>query len=837
MIRLALASLRFRVGAFVATLVAVLIGATLLIACGGLFETALRLDAPPQRLAAAPVVVTGPTGFALPDEDDETVAYGERTRLPAGVADTVRAVPGVAAAVPDVSFPACPTGACDGAGTTGHAWSSARLTPYALSSGRAPANDGEVVLDDATARRAHTGTGRHLSLTVEGKSAGVTVVGTARAGHPVTGGGIFFTDTDAARFAPRSGAVDAIGVLPAAGTDPAALARRLSAALPPGTGVLTGTDRGGAEFPGVTAGRLPLILLSSVFGGMVAVVMALVVAAAVSLSVRQRFRELALLRASGATPRQVHRMVVAENLIVAAFGVAGGLALGRPVGAWIFAVTAHRGVIPAALEYRQGPLPFAAGALLALLAVGVAAAVCARAAARARPVQALAEASIPAATLAPWRRLAALALGVATVGLATPALFMDPDAASAIAGPSVLTGVLAIGLAAPELLHRGLAVSTRVIRRIAGVDGVLAATGVRARAVQFAAVLVPLTLATSFALGNVYAQTSRDNAAVDHYLARFHADAVVQPGSGAVSPGLLDSVRHAPGVGAAAAFADSRGWVEKPYDGTGSDPRPILGIDAPDVIATPVTAGSLSDLRGDTAALPAGAAEEANLKVGDRITMRLGDGARAQVRIVALLDGSGSDAAVLLPTALLAPHTTAGMPTRILVRAKAGEGDSVAAAVAGRVGGADVRVGGTDLLASGYRAGLDVQAWINYLLAVLAIGYAAVASVNALAVAVLGRAQEFAALRLAGSTRRRVVRLLLIEGGILAVAALLLGAVNAAVNVIPTAIGAGGLPSGPPWVLVAVIAALVATVGPVTVAASRLAMRRRPVEAVAAPGA
>ncbi|GAB2993963.1 ABC transporter permease [Amycolatopsis acidiphila] len=202
---------------------------------------------------------------------------------------------------------------------------------------------------------------------------------------------------------------------------------------------------------------------------------------------------------------------------------------------------------------------------------------------------------------------------------------------------------------------------------------------------------------------------------------------------------------------------------------------------------------------------------------------------------MALIEDAAPDAAVLLPTALLAPHTSAGLPTQILVRARSG--DDVVPAVTERVAGPDVTVGDAQLLAAGYRQGLDVQAWINYLLAVLAIGYAAVASVNALAVALLSRRREFAALRLAGSTRRRVTRVLLVEGSVVAVVALLLGVVNAVVNVLPTAIGAGTiLPSGPPWVFFAVVAAVVLIVGPVTVVASRLAMWRKPVEAVTGPG-
>jgi putative ABC transport system permease protein len=64
------------------------------------------------------------------------------------------------------------------------------------------------------------------------------------------------------------------------------------------------------------------------------------------------------------------------------------------------------------------------------------------------------------------------------------------------------------------------------------------------------------------------------------------------------------------------------------------------------------------------------------------------------------------------------------------------------------------------------------------------------------------------------------------------------GTVAAAFYVIPVSVAVGlFLPSGPPWVYPAVTAATVSIVWPVTLLAARLAMRRRPVEAVNSPAA
>lgn len=74
MFRLALSTLRFRTAAFLAVFVAVLLGSSLMSAAGGLLETGLRLNASPQRLSAAPILVTGRPAYHPPNGSG-SVAY------------------------------------------------------------------------------------------------------------------------------------------------------------------------------------------------------------------------------------------------------------------------------------------------------------------------------------------------------------------------------------------------------------------------------------------------------------------------------------------------------------------------------------------------------------------------------------------------------------------------------------------------------------------------------------------------------------------------------------------------------------------------------------------
>ncbi|WP_242902776.1 ABC transporter permease [Actinomadura terrae] len=847
MIRLAFASLRYRAAASVATFLAVVVGAALLLACGGLFETAIRLNADPQRLAGAPILVTGPAGFKLPNES-QRAAYSERGHIDPAVASRLAGTPGVAAAVPDVSFPAVPVvhGQAAPAGDdalAGHGWESAALTPYALREGAAPQGKGQVVLDGASARRLKAHAGDRVQIAVAGVPETFTVSGVAAPAGHVDAPAYFFSGADVQRFVPRGAGADAIGLRLEPGAKVKDVAARVAAALPAELKVRTGSDRGAAEFAGVEAGRLPLILLAGIFSGMVVVVMALVVSATIGLSVRQRRRELALLRAGGATPRQVYRMVMAETMVVALLATACGLVLGRFTGGWIWDATTEHGAVSSALNFQLGLIPLGGTALVAPLAVWIAAAFAALPAARTRPIQAIAEAAVPSVRVAPFRRVLAAVFAVGTVALAGTTMFMGPESAQATGGPAVLTGSIAVALIAPELLDRLTGRAADLIHRLGGPLGILAAINIRARAGQFAAVLTPLTLGVSIALGNVYSQTTAAEAAKDGYLHQFKADTVVTSSAGGIAPGLVERVRQTEGVATASPLVSSHGWIEEPYDGKGTDPSTLIGVgrqDAAPVLTAPAASGTLRNFTGNVVALPEPIARRLHIGVGQKIVMRLGDGTRAPVTVAALLRDSSDYAGIMLPSDLLAPHTTNALPTHLLVRAEPGTSTGeLRKAVEERVGAfPGTSVGGDGVLAETVERGLDVEAWINYLIAALAIAYAAIAAINTLAVAVLSRRRELAAQRLAGATGSQVRRMLLIEGLVVATMSLALGTAISAFTVLPMAFAGGALlPSGPVAVFLGVVAAAFLIVVPVTALAGRTALRPKAVEIIGSAAA
>ncbi|GAB3868968.1 hypothetical protein GCM10029964_127190 [Kibdelosporangium lantanae] len=562
-VNLALASLRYRAAASLASFVAILIGCGLLIACAGLFETAIVLEAKPQRLAAAPVVVGGSSAFKLPDEESQVVPYVERAGLPTEQVARIAAVPGVRRVVADVSFPAALLSRASGPSVlSGHSWDSAALGGYVLRPGGQPPAANQVVLGSGTA--AGIDVGATVDIAVDGQKRSFVVTGIAESGQQAA---FFFSPADTERFATHPGRVDLVGVFPSEGVAADDLAARISALLPD-VSVLTGDDRGAAEFLGVDNSQLPLVLLAAVFGGMVLVVMALVVSATISLTVRQRQQELALLRATGATPKQVHRMVLAETMAVGAIAALCGAVLGSLLGNKIFDTSVSLGIVPTELVFQQDVVAFAAGIVGTLAIVYAAAWFAALAASRARPIQALAEAAIPSAKVNPLRRTGAAICAVATVLLAATTVFMPADTASAIGGPAVLTGAIAVALVGPEIMAFVADRFGPFIRRLAGRDATLAVINSRARAVAFAAALTPITLASAVALGNIYAQTTTQHAQISAYTNQLNADAVITTNTGAITPEALTRIRSTPGVTTASPWSPAPAGSRNPTTGT-----------------------------------------------------------------------------------------------------------------------------------------------------------------------------------------------------------------------------------------------------------------------------
>jgi len=839
---LALRTLRFRAGSFVATFIALFVGATIVMACGGLLETGVRNNAPAQRLAGATVLVTGERTLDLPGEDTDAVVFAERVAPAASLVDRLRGLDGVAAVVGERTFDTALIGPGGTVEAEGHAWDSAILTPYTPIAGTAPTRADDVVLDDALARRAHVAVGDRVRIVARGETGSYRVAGVARAGHTVSRSTMFFAPAEAERLAgPRLADIAVVG---APGTDAGALRARVADALRgEPVDILTGDDRGTVEHPEILADKSDLVALAGVFGGLAVSVAMFVVAGTIGLSVRQRHREFALMRAIGGTPRQLRRMLLGETLLVTVFAAGAAWFTGPPAGRLLFDRLVEGGMVAETVEFSQGWIPAVAAAGALTLTALVGGMVGAHRAVTAKPTEALAESAVGQRWFSWFRLVAAIiALGGATALCMVTVQVLEGPIAASTAGPAVICAAIGLALVAPGLTKVLTWILAGPLGALTGGSGRVAMLGARLGTVRMAAVVTPIMLAVSITTGQLYLQTTATAEAERVYTESLRADAVLTSAAGGIDPALLADVRRVEGVGGASAYTTSAGVIERPaHEPSDTRGLELQGVDVDSgtqTMAVPAIAGSLADVRGETIALPRRLAKSLHRGVGDTIGMRLGDGTPVDLRVVALFEGHAGYESAIVPLALLTPHTDDARPAQILVRAA--EGTSAARLVAALDAWTEARPGlraqSRDAVLETHAEESRTQAWVNYLIIGMLAIYTSLSLINTLVLAAHSRRREFGLQRLNGATRAQVLHMSAVEATLTTVIGVLLGTAAAAAAAVSFSLSVtdSWLPTGSVWIYVGAVGTAAVSTFAATLIPTWHALRTNPVTAATA---
>lgn len=783
---LARAAVRFKPAAFAGTFVALMMASLIVTACGILLETGLRASVPPVRYANAPVVAAADqeahfvTGSGE-DRTEESIPLPDRARLDDALVTKAAAVPGARTAVADVTFPV----RSGDRTVTAHGWGSTAFTGEKLTEGRAP-RAGEVALATPGSR-----VGDRVTLTTADGPRAFRVSGTVEAGRAAPTA--WFADAEALRLSGHPGRVDAIAVLPEPGVSADTLTSRVAQALGGKAEVHTGDDRGAVEDSGLAYAKEMLTGLGGSFGGIAALVAVFTAAGTVALSVGQRAREYALLRAIGATPRQIRRTIATESLLVAPLAGAAGLLPGIVLARWWFGQLKGKGAIPEAVGLTVSGIPFAAAVGTAVITALLAGYLAARRPSRVKPGQALAEASVERLRPGKIRTpigVAALGGGVAFAGIASQTT--GEDAANAALGV-VMLFMLAVALLGP-LVARGCAALFGLPLRKAGAPGALAAANSRTNARRLASAITPIVLAMAFSSVLVFLHTSTDKATADQQRAGITADHIVSSDAG-LAPGAVTEAARADGVTSAVGLLKTSVVVPQYSVGdrllASASAQAVTGsaADLAEVQDLGVETGALKLAKGDIA-VDSALADSARVKVGDRLDILLPDGTKASPKVVATYGRGLGLSQVTLPAAALKHHVTSALAQEIWTKGGSAEALSGLGTLHDRDGYTTAR-----------SVDRELNAWANTTMAAVLGGFAAVAAVNTLVMTVLDRRRELGTLRLIGSTRRQVMRMIRWEALIVAVAGIAIGSAIALATLVPMMNGlTGEAPHIPPLV-------------------------------------
>ncbi|RSM87934.1 ABC transporter permease [Kibdelosporangium aridum] len=820
MFSLAWSTIRARRGGFIAAFIALFFGAAVITASGVLLESGLRSGIAPERYAAAAVVVGGK------QELDGLNSFAERAPLPADVTDRIARVPGVRQAVPDRSVEVLLP---NGMGYA-HGWSSALLAPFTLTDGRQPAAPGEIAVDASFG----LSTGDVTRVAVGGVPADYRVVGLVSGPQAGRQSAVFVTDDAAARLSDR---LTAVGVLAEPGVDPGELADRITAALHDvSLTTYVGRDIGDVEFLDVGQARGFLAAISASLMGTVAMVVLFVVASTLGLSIQQRRRELAVLRAIAATPKQIHRMIGAELLLVSATGALLGSVPGFFAAGALRDAFAAVGVLPPDFQLAFSPLPAVAALLMCVLGGWAAGYFAARRLAKANPVDAMGEAAVEPAELGATRRAFGIGLLVfgLIVGTVVPLIGPGLAAVGGAAG-SVLLLMIGTALLGPRLMRIAVAFVAPVLNR-GRISGYLAVANTRANARRLSSAVVPLALAVAMAAVQLFSISTTEAAAADQVETGVAADFVLSGGSAGLSPEVTDAVRQVAGVQSALPVVRTQVLLEfRMFDEIEAEGFAAQGI-APEHLGTTmdlaVESGSMNELHGDTIALSTTAAGTVGAEVGESVHLYLGDGTPKDLRVVAVYANGLGFGDVTAPHDLLAKHTTTGFDNAILVSLADGADVTALMDLPKRFPGVTVLDRST--FAAAQQEQRALQSATNLIGNGLLLLYLVIAVVNTLVMATGARAREFAMLRLIGTGRRHVRRMMALEAGVLVGAATVIGSAVAVVPLIGLSVATTGraLPAVDPLVYGMIVLATAVIGFSAIVLAARSAMRGRPVDAV-----
>ncbi len=229
---------------------------------------------------------------------------------------------------------------------------------------------GDVAVDGTTAAAAGIKPGDRVQVVVNSRPASGYRV-SAVVNTP--GAGVYFADETAVGLSGLSSRVDLVGLRTAPGAESRVAAEVRTKVRGTGLLAVTGAGRGDTAAPGAGASRSLLVLLAGSLSGIVLLITGFVMASALAVAIGGQRRDLALMRAVGATPKQIRRLAAAQSTVVAAVAVAPGVGLGYLLAGQFRGLLADRGVIPAQLPLTFSPLPALAAIVLMLLAVQVSA--------------------------------------------------------------------------------------------------------------------------------------------------------------------------------------------------------------------------------------------------------------------------------------------------------------------------------------------------------------------------------------------------------------------------------------------------------------------------------
>ncbi len=514
-----------------------------------------------------------------------------------------------------------------------------------------------------------------------------------------------------------------------------------------------------------------------VFAGVALVVGIFLIINTFSILVAQRSREFALLRALGASRRQLNRSVLVESLAVGLVGSTAGLGVGYLLALGLRAVF---GLIGLDLSRAEFPVTWQTVALsyaVGIVVTAVASILPARRASRIPPMAALRDdVALPEATL---RRRVLVGTGLVVLGGATMAAGLAGSGRWALSGlgGGILLVLIGVSLMSAFLGAPVLRLFDLVYTRLFGAVGRLASQNAlrnpRRTGATASALMIGLALMTMMSIFGASASASTDAAIGKTLTSQFIISNVVGQ---SFSPAIADEVSRLDGV---EKVTEIRTAYPKLADGGTAR---IVGVDPAALgaaVALPLSAGSLADLAPGRVAVAVSEAQNRGLGVGDKVTLKF-QARSVTLEVVALFPSNPA----LPGDYVVTPDTLERgglkpLDALVFVTKTAGAStDQVRTGIEKVIAGLPtVTVKDPEGYAAEQKQQVNQFLYLIYGLLGLSVIIAVLGVVNTLSLSVIERTREVGLLRAVGVTRRQLRTMIRLESVVVAVLGAVLGLV------------------------------------------------------------
>ncbi|MER5940269.1 FtsX-like permease family protein [Streptomyces sp. NPDC001928] len=713
------------------------------------------------------------TSHANPDEAKEEPGLSRKTLDKISAAD---GVDGVYGRVSGFAGVADPDGKLIGVG-----WSNkgSNFTPgqdgkdpaYTFTDGSGPVKDDQIALDKDSAAKGEYKVGDRVRVATNGPVQEFTLSGvfTTEDGAVNAGGSLVLFDTAVAQKQYlKVGYFEEATVSAAPGADDAKVLSAVKPLLPDTAEAKTGQALADEQAKQIEQGMGSLKQVLLGFAGIALFVGIFLISNTFTMLVAQRTKEIALMRAVGASRKQITRSVLAEAAVVGLVASVIGFVLG--IG---LAVGLRSGMAAFEMKIPDGPLVLSATPVLAAIGVGVlitmlAAWLPGRRAAKIPPVAAMNSVHAAATTksLVVRNSIGAAITALGAVGIVLGASSGGDDGRMLI-GAGAFFALIGVIVLIPLLSRPVIALVRPLLVGPFGVAGKLAGLNAvrnpRRTGATASALAIGLTLVTGLSVLGITVGTAIDKMTTDNIKADYM---VSMANGGDLDQSALTALEKAKGVSAVSPQQDAYFQVKDDYVSasavTPGDIQQVLNVD--------VVSGNVDSLAKGQIAVAEKTAKSKGWKTGDSLRVTFDDEKKATLTVGAIYKDSEFLSPVLVDTKVVNEHETKPYIRQIFVKTEGGESAANEKVLIDALGdNPAIKVMDQQDIRSEFGGAINTLLNIMYGLLAMALIIAVLGVVNTLAMSVFERQQEIGMLRAIGLDRRRVKRMVRLEAVVISV--------------------------------------------------------------------